>query len=325
MMVAMLYVPLALLVGAFIPVQTAANSRLRQSMGNQPIVSAFISFSIALTVAVLATTLIHGNLLPQFDPHAINPRSTTTATVYPWWIWLGGLFGVLFVIGNIVLFPKLGAVQTVALPIFGQVVMGLVIDQFGLFRAKQVDVSLMRIAGALVVFAGILVVLRAVVPRSGAPAEAAAHASGATAWLLRAVGVGIGMGSATQTAINGYAGTVVGSSLHASEINLGVGAALLLVAALLTSPHQLATKPTTGPWWMWLGGFAGAVFVISGATLAPIIGTATTVIAINAGTIIGGQVLESVGAFGARKTPMDAVRLIGLGLIFAGVIAVRLL
>ena len=326
MMVAMLYVPLALLVGAFIPVQTAANSRLRQSMGNQPIVSAFLSFSIALTVAVLATALIHGNPLPQFDPHAINPAPTTTATVYPWWIWLGGLFGVLFVIGNIVLFPKLGAVQTVALPILGQVVMGLVIDQFGLLRAKQVDVSLMRIAGALVVFAGILVVLRAVVPRGGkAPAEAAAPASGATAWLLRAVGVGIGMGSATQTAINGYAGTVVGSSLHASEINLGVGAALLLVAALLTSPRQLATKPTTGPWWMWLGGFAGAVFVISGATLAPIIGTATTVIAFNAGTIIGGQVLESVGAFGARKTPMDATRLIGLGLILAGVIAVRLL
>ena len=336
MMVAMLYVPLALLVGAFIPVQTAANSRLRQSVGNRPIVPALVSFSIALTVTIIATVLIHGNPLPQFDQSAINPAhidpaTTSSTTPYPWWIWLGGVFGVLFVIGNILLFPKLGAVQTVVLPILGQVAMGLVIDQFGLFRGKQVDVSLMRIAGALVVLVGIFVVLRAGNPPAGnprsgkAPANAAAPASGPTAWLLRALGVGIGMGSAMQTAINGYAGTVVGSSLHASEINLGVGAVLLLIAVVVTSPRQLVTKPTPGPWWMWLGGFAGAMFVISGATLAPIIGTATTVIAFNAGTIVGGQVLESVGAFGSRKTPMDVTRLIGLALILAGVVAVRLL
>ena len=336
MMVAMFYVPLALLVGAFIPVQTAANSRLRQSVGSRPIVPALVSFSIALAVTIIATVLIHGNPLPQFDQSAIDPvhidpATTSSTTPYPWWIWLGGVFGVLFVIGNILLFPKLGAVQTVVLPILGQVAMGLVIDQFGLFRGKQVDVSLMRIAGALVVLVGIFVVLRAGNPPAGnpragkAPANAAAPASGPTAWLLRALGVGIGMGSAMQTAINGYAGTVVGSSLHASEINLGVGAVLLLIAVLVTSPRQLVTKPTPGPWWMWLGGFAGAMFVISGATLAPIIGTATTVIAFNAGTIVGGQVLESVGAFGSRKTPMDVTRLIGLALILAGVVAVRLL
>ena len=93
MMVAMLYVPLALLVGAFIPVQTAANSRLRQSVGNRPIVPALVSFSIALTVTIIATVLIHGNPLPQFDQSAINPArfdpaTTSSTTPYPWWIWL---------------------------------------------------------------------------------------------------------------------------------------------------------------------------------------------------------------------------------------------
>ncbi|WP_034998412.1 MULTISPECIES: DMT family transporter, partial [Corynebacterium] len=78
-------------------------------------------------------------------------------------------------------------------------------------------------------------------------------------------------------------------------------------------------------WWMWLGGLVGATFVISGATLAPLLGTATTVIAFNAGTITAGQALEARGAFGARKNPLTATRLAGLVVIFLGVLAVRLL
>ena len=113
--------------------------------------------------------------------------------------------------------------------------------------------------------------------------------------------------------------------MHAGEINLAVGAVLLLVAALVTSPRQLARKPSPGPWWMWLGGLVGATFVISGATLAPLLGTATTVIAFNAGTIAAGQALEARGAFGARKNPLTPTRLAGLVVIFLGVLAVRLL
>lgn len=305
----MLSLPIALAVGAVVPVQTAANARLRLSVGNRPIVPALISFTIALTLTVAATLVLQGNPLPQLGP----------AT--PWWCWFGGLFGALFVLGNILLFPKLGPVQTVVLPILGQVAMGLIIDQLGLFNSRQMDVGILRVLGALVVLAGILVVLG--VGRPGT--RTSANVDGPEAWIYRAIGVGIGMGSACQTAINGYMGTIVGSPLHASEINLFVGALLLLTAVLCTSPRQLATRPGPGPWWMWLGGVIGAIFVVSGAALAPILGTATTVIAFNAGTIAGGQVIESLGAFGSRRSRMNATRLVGLALVLVGVVAVRLL
>ncbi len=294
----------ALAVGAIIPVQTAANSRLRSSVSNRPVVSALISFTVALACSILATVVLRGNPLPDLSGNN------------PWWIWLGGVFGVCFVLGNILLFPKLGAVQTVVLPILGQVVMGLLIDQFGLFGSPLIHVSGWRILGALVVIAGIFFVLR--------PGGSGA-AQGPDAWLYRLIGVGVGMGSATQTAVNGYLGTIAGSSLHAAEVNLTVGAILLLIAAAVSSPRQLVTKPAPGPWWMWLGGMVGAIFVIAGATLSPLLGTATTVIAFNAGTIVGGQVMESVGAFGAHRSPVTARRVVGLVLIFAGVLAVRLL
>lgn len=297
----------ALAVGGMVPLQTAANSRLRESVGGRPIVSALISFSLALLVAIVATSLVHGNPLPALP------------SGQPWWIWLGGVLGACFVLGNILLFPKLGAVQTVVLPILGQVLMGLAIDRFGLFRATVMDVSAWRLLGAVVVLVGIVLTLR------GGSAALSGSAQGAQVWLYRGLGVAIGMGSATQTAVNGYLGTIAGSAFHAGEINLTVGSLLLLLAVLATSPSQLARKPTPGPWWMWLGGVYGAAFVIAGASLAPILGTATTVIAFNAGTIAGGQIVESIGAFGARRTRLTPRRVLGLALILAGILAVRLL
>ena len=228
--------------------------------------------------------------------------------------------GVCFVLGNILLFPRLGALETVVLPILGQVVMGLLVDRFGLFGAPAMPVSWMRVLGAAVVFAGIVVVLR-----SGRRPVLEGDAEGLELAIFRVLGVLVGVCTAIQTSVNGYMGGIAGSSLHAGEINLAVGAVLLLVAALMTSPRQLVRRPEPGPWWMWLGGLVGATFVISGATLAPLLGTATTVIAFNAGTIAAGQALEARGAFGARKNPLTATRLAGLVVIFLGVLAVRLL
>ena len=299
---------IALAVGGLIPIQTAANSRLRASVGNKPVMPALISFSSALFFAVVATTVLRGNPVPQFSADV------------PWWGWLGGVMGVCFVLGNILLFPRLGALETVVLPILGQVVMGLLVDRFGLFGAPAMPVSWMRVLGAAVVFAGIVVVLRA-----GKRPVLEGDAEGLELAIFRVLGVLVGVCTAIQTSVNGYMGGIAGSSLHAGEINLAVGAVLLLVAALVTSPRQLARRPEPGPWWMWLGGLVGATFVISGATLAPLLGTATTVIAFNAGTIVAGQALEARGAFGARKNPLTATRLAGLVVIFLGVLAVRLL
>lgn len=298
----------ALAVGGLIPIQTAANSRLRASVGNKPVMPALISFSSALFFAVVATTVLRGNPVPQFSADV------------PWWGWLGGVMGVCFVLGNILLFPRLGALETVVLPILGQVVMGLLVDRFGLLGAPAMPVSWMRVLGAAVVFAGIVVVLRA-----GKRPVLEGDAEGLELAIFRVLGVLVGVCTAIQTSVNGYMGGIAGSSLHAGEINLAVGAVLLLVAALVTSPRQLARRPEPGPWWMWLGGLVGATFVISGATLAPLLGTATTVIAFNAGTIAAGQALEARGAFGARKNPLTATRLAGLVVIFLGVLAVRLL
>ena len=303
---------MAMLVGAIVPVQTAINTRLRQSVGS-PIAATFVSFIVAVVVASVIAWGASGALVPDL----------ATATAQPWWAWLGGFMGVMFIAGNIVLFPKLGPVQTVILPILGQVIMGLLIDRFGLFQSPQVAVGPLRLLGALIVVGGIAMVLEI-----GRTPTIHGTAEGATLWLLRAFGVVIGMGSATQTAVNGHLGGALGSSLQAGQISLVVGLALLAVmSVVLPGPRRaLATGIAPGPWWMWLGGMLGAFFVFGGAALSPILGTGTTVIAALVGNIICGQVLESLGVgTGGRRSVPTPYRLTGLAIVLAGVVMVRML
>ena len=81
---------MAMLVGAIVPVQTAINTRLRQSVGS-PIGATFVSFIIAVVVASIIAWGASGALVPDLS----------TAAAQPWWAWLGGVMGGVFIAGNL--------------------------------------------------------------------------------------------------------------------------------------------------------------------------------------------------------------------------------
>lgn len=304
-------VAVAMLVGAIVPVQTAINTRFRQSVGS-PIGATFISFILAVAASSIIAAIATHTLVPDLALVASEP----------WWVWLGGFMGVMFIAGNIVLFPELGAVQTTILPILGQVLMGLLVDATGLFHYPPTPVGPLRLLGALIVLIGIAMVLEV---GRGVPLHGTAR--GSRAWALRGFGVLMGMGSATQTAVNGYLGRVLHSPIQGGQISLAVGLIVLLVLVLvLPAPRAaVASGVAPGPWWMWLGGLLGAVFVFGGATLSPILGTGTTVIGSLVGMIICGQLLESFGIGGGKKGLPTPFRLAGLAIVLVGVAMVRLL
>lgn len=318
----MLALVCAIAVGSIIPVQTAINTRLRESNGS-PIITAFYSFVIGTVVAAVGVWALGDSPIPNFSLLAREP----------WWLWLGGFMGVTFIVGNILLFPRIGSVQTVVLPILGQAIMGLSIDEFGLYRSPQIDVSVWRLIGAILVLLGVLLVVEVAVPGTWRGPRRRPTVSAPRGlitvpgvWLWRGFGVLIGMCSATQTAVNGQLGSVLGSTMQASEISLAVGFLILAVmSGGLILRGRATLRVAKGPWWMWCGGVMGAFFVLGGATLAPVIGTGTMVIASVSGTMLAGQVVESLGLFGVRATPMDLRRLVGLVVIFVGVLMVRLL
>ena len=72
----------------------------------------------------------------------------------PSWMWAGGVMG-LIVVGTITFAqPRIGATATIGILIAGQLVMGAVIDRFGLFGVDQIAISWPRALGILLLGAG---------------------------------------------------------------------------------------------------------------------------------------------------------------------------
>lgn len=113
-----------------------------------PLLSSFISFGVGSVLLILL-------IFVQNEPLAV---SAETLNQSPWWIWLGGLLAMFGLTVNILIFPRLGSVQTAIMPILGQVVTGTFIDTFGWFSAPQYDFTLWRLLGLLVLLSGVVII-----------------------------------------------------------------------------------------------------------------------------------------------------------------------
>jgi transporter family-2 protein len=65
----------------------------------------------------------------------------------PAWMWLGGVMGLTVVFTITFAQPRIGATATIGILIAGQLVMGALIDRFGLFGVEQIAISRARLAG----------------------------------------------------------------------------------------------------------------------------------------------------------------------------------
>jgi transporter family-2 protein len=65
----------------------------------------------------------------------------------PAWMWIGGLMGLTVVASITFAQPRIGATATIGILIAGQLVMGAVIDRYGLFGVEQIAISPARAVG----------------------------------------------------------------------------------------------------------------------------------------------------------------------------------
>jgi transporter family-2 protein len=83
-----------------------------------------------------------------------------TAALAPWWAWLGGLFGALYVVAAILVTPRLGAASLVAVTVTGQLIAALVMDHFGWLGLPLQPFSGTRVLGALLLMGGVVLMTR---------------------------------------------------------------------------------------------------------------------------------------------------------------------
>lgn len=138
---------LVVLGGAAIPVQVAANKRMELAV-KSPMLAATIALAVgAITLGLLSLTgwLGKGHL--------------TEAGTAPWWTWAVMALS-LFTVVSIIALPRVGAAAVIAATVFGQLLMAALLDHFGWLGVPQVKVNWWRICGAVILFAGTLMIQR---------------------------------------------------------------------------------------------------------------------------------------------------------------------
>ncbi len=76
----------------------------------------------------------------------------------PWYIWLGGFLGAIFVGYITWINQQQGVALTFALVVSGQVFISLVIDHYGLFGSAIRSITLEKILGAALIIGGIILI-----------------------------------------------------------------------------------------------------------------------------------------------------------------------
>lgn len=77
------------------------------------------------------------------------------------------------------------------------------------------------------------------------------------------------------------------------------------------------------PWWFALTGLLAGPYLLAAAFLSPRLGVGPFMAAIITGQLVGGVVLDHYGAFGTTPRPIDAMRLLGVAALLAGLLLIR--
>ncbi|HVM23544.1 MAG TPA: DMT family transporter [Sphingomicrobium sp.] len=136
---------LVFVAGGVVALQAPTNAMLAKA-GGSPILAALISFTVG-TVALLLAWLLTPN----------RPGAAAFSGL-PWYAWVGGLYGAVFVAVAAFAAPRVGLASLITIGIAGQIAMALLLDHFGALGLPRDPISLGRVAGALLVVAGVVLV-----------------------------------------------------------------------------------------------------------------------------------------------------------------------
>ena len=139
---------LAIAAGVSLVIQQVLNSDLRTGLGSAAWAGT-VSYlggllCMALFVAVTRETI---------------PSAALVARV-PWWTWIGGVFGAVYIVVAIWTVPQLGAATFIALLVAGQMLASVAFDHFGVLGLAQRAIDLPRIVGVALLVAGVILIRR---------------------------------------------------------------------------------------------------------------------------------------------------------------------
>jgi transporter family-2 protein len=139
-------VAFALVAGVAGSIQVVVNATLGRRIG--VVDAAAFGAVVAMLVLVTATVFVRSG------------DGVAAAFKEPPWLWLGGVMGALIVTAIAYSPPRIGTFATIGIIVAGQLVMGALIDAFGLFGVERIPLDPARVTGLVLLAAGALLVLK---------------------------------------------------------------------------------------------------------------------------------------------------------------------
>ncbi|MFM2060386.1 MAG: hypothetical protein RLZZ507_56 [Cyanobacteriota bacterium] len=131
--------------GGFSTIGTAVNAQLKTIL-HSPIAAATINFLVGFSIL---TVLLAFGIFKSYNLELI--------AITPWWAFLGGLLGAIFVTLSTLIVPKLGLTTTTLVVVFSQMFMSMVIDQLGWFGAIKYPITTPKILGIATLVIAIII------------------------------------------------------------------------------------------------------------------------------------------------------------------------
>lgn len=127
-----------------------------------------------------------------------------------------------------------------------------------------------------------------------------------------------GIGVPMLAALNAALGVRIGSPAAAATVLFSVAFLSCLIVVSLTGPSAIA-KVATAPKHLLLAGVLIAFYVLTITYIAPHFGVGNAVFFVLLGQLLSTAAIDHFGLFGARVTPLDTTRALGITLMAAGV------
>lgn len=135
--------------GLLVGVQLAANAELGRVLDSK-IHSAFINFVVGFIFLILLVAFIDRSLKGL---QGLRGRAKV-----PPWVFFGGFFGAVYVLGNVFLVDAFGAGRTVVAILFGQITSSLIIQALGLYESEKKLIPPIKILGLVLMMIGVSLV-----------------------------------------------------------------------------------------------------------------------------------------------------------------------
>lgn len=137
----------ALMLGVVLTTQVATNKQLGDHLHN-----AYIPAVANMVIGLIASAVV--TILVTREWPTVEIVKTA-----PWYGWVaGGLLGIVYLTGSILLAPKIGAGPLIGLVVTGQIIFSVMIDNYGWFGFEQHPASLPRLFGCLLLIGGVALV-----------------------------------------------------------------------------------------------------------------------------------------------------------------------